>query len=83
MAEYGRQPWSIAGVLPTFLASSSISAAQVWFSLTGFVLFYTALAVVEVYLMVRTVRLGPGIVSETGAQPEFASPPGALPQSAE
>lgn len=83
VAEYGRQPWSIEGVLPTFLANSSISAAEVWFSLTGFVLFYTALAVVDVYLMVRTVRLGPGIVSETGAGAEFAGPPSALPQPAE
>ena len=29
VAEYGRQPWAIDGVLPTFLAASSVSAAQV------------------------------------------------------
>jgi cytochrome d ubiquinol oxidase subunit I len=31
----------------------------VWLSIAGFVLFYSALAVVEVYLLVRTIRRGP------------------------
>ena len=43
VAEYGRQPWAIDGVLPTFLASSSVSSAQVLFTLCGFVLFYSCL----------------------------------------
>ena len=30
VTEVGRQPWVIGGVLPTFLAVSSISAANVW-----------------------------------------------------
>jgi cytochrome d ubiquinol oxidase subunit I len=59
VAEYGRQPWSIDGVLPTFLSVSSISPAQVAFSLTGFIVFYTVLAVVELFLMVKYIRLGP------------------------
>jgi cytochrome bd ubiquinol oxidase subunit I len=59
VAEVGRQPWTIDGVLPTFLSVSSVPAANVWISIAGFVLFYSVLAVVEVYLMVRTIRLGP------------------------
>jgi cytochrome d ubiquinol oxidase subunit I len=59
VAEYGRQPWAIDGLLPTFLGISTRSASTVWFSLLGFVLFYTALAVVDVYLMVRVIRQGP------------------------
>jgi cytochrome d ubiquinol oxidase subunit I len=59
VAEYGRQPWAIDGVLPTFLAVSSVSAAQVLFTLTGFVLFYSALLVVDVMLMLKYVRMGP------------------------
>jgi cytochrome d ubiquinol oxidase subunit I len=31
----------------------------VWLSLTGFVVFYSALAVVDGFLLVRTVRRGP------------------------
>src|SRR5262249_16870234 len=38
VAEYGRQPWTIDGVLPTFLSVSSIPASHVWFSLSGFAL---------------------------------------------
>ncbi len=59
VAEYGRQPWSIEGILPTALAVSSVSTAQVATSLAGFVLFYTALAVVDVILMRKYIRKGP------------------------
>jgi cytochrome bd ubiquinol oxidase subunit I len=59
VAEYGRQPWSIDSVLPTFLASSSLSAAQVLFSLTGFIVFYSSLLVIEMMLMLKYIRMGP------------------------
>ena len=59
VAEYGRQPWVIEGVLPTFLGVSSVSAGEVWMSLIGFAVFYTALAVVDGYLLVKYIRLGP------------------------
>ncbi len=39
VAEYGRQPWAIDGVLPTFLGVSTTTATNVWLSLTGFVRF--------------------------------------------
>jgi len=59
VAEYGRQPWAIEGVLPTALGVSSVSAAQVATSLAGFVLFYTALAIVDAVLMLKYARKGP------------------------
>ena len=59
VAENGRQPWTIDGVLPTFLSTSSITAGDVWISLIGFIVFYTTLAAVEMYLMVKYIRLGP------------------------
>jgi cytochrome d ubiquinol oxidase subunit I len=59
VAEYGRQPWAIDGVLPTFLASSSVSTGQVLFTLSGFVLFYSTLAVVDFVLMRKYVLMGP------------------------
>jgi cytochrome bd ubiquinol oxidase subunit I len=76
VAEFGRQPWSIDGVLPTFLGVSSVSVGQVLFTLTGFVLFYSSLAVVDVVLMRKYVRMGPaealrpghGAVSPTPAE---------------
>jgi len=59
VAEYGRQPWAIGEILPTFLGTSSISTTQVATSLAGFVILYTALLVVELYLMFKYARLGP------------------------
>jgi cytochrome d ubiquinol oxidase subunit I len=70
VAEYGRQPWAIDGVLPTFLASSSVSSAQVLFTLCGFVLFYSSLLVVDVILMRKYVRMGP--VGALGKEPSPA-----------
>ena len=78
VAEYGRQPWIIEGVLPTFLASSPIPAFNVWISLCGFVLFYTSLLVIELYLMVKYARIGP---TETWEIPDIAArqaPPGGV-----
>jgi cytochrome d ubiquinol oxidase subunit I len=59
VAEYGRQPWAIDGVLPTFLAASSVSVGQVLFSLAGFIVFYSSLLVVDVILMRKYIVMGP------------------------
>ncbi|MDY0057546.1 MAG: cytochrome ubiquinol oxidase subunit I [Methyloversatilis sp.] len=60
VAEYGRQPWTIYGVLPTHLSVSTLSVDSLYGSLAGFVGFYTVLLVVEMYLMVKFARQGPG-----------------------
>ena len=60
VAEYGRQPWTIYGVLPTDLSVSTLSAANLYGSLAGFVAFYTVLLIVEMVLMVKFARQGPG-----------------------
>ncbi|MBI1174602.1 MAG: cytochrome bd-I ubiquinol oxidase subunit CydA [Sideroxydans sp.] len=59
VAEYGRQPWTIYGVLPTHLSASSLSVGSLYGSLTGFIVFYTGLLVIEMYLMVKFSRKGP------------------------
>jgi cytochrome bd ubiquinol oxidase subunit I len=74
VAEYGRQPWAIDGLLPTFLGVSTRSAATVWMSLIGFIVFYTSLAVVDVYLMLRMIRQGPDGLGYWPEQPAPASP---------
>jgi len=58
-AEVGRQPWSVFGLLPTWMSASSHSVGYMIFSLAGFVLLYTIFAAVEIYLMVRSIRKGP------------------------
>jgi cytochrome bd ubiquinol oxidase subunit I len=63
IAEHGRQPWAIEGVLPTFLAVSPIPVSSVALSLAGFVVFYTVLAVIDVFLLKKYVKLGPSAAS--------------------
>ncbi|WP_028500205.1 cytochrome ubiquinol oxidase subunit I [Microvirgula aerodenitrificans] len=60
VAEYGRQPWTIYGVLPTRLSVSTLSVGSLYGSLAGFIGFYTVLLVIEVFLMQRFARQGPG-----------------------
>jgi cytochrome d ubiquinol oxidase subunit I len=59
VAEHGRQPWSIAEVLPVHLSASSLAAGDVLGSLLALVAFYTVLLVIEMYLMIKFARLGP------------------------
>jgi cytochrome d ubiquinol oxidase subunit I len=60
VAEVGRQPWIVYGVLRTSDAvSKAITPAQVWVSLFGFTLLYGTLAVVDIYLLTKYARKGP------------------------
>ncbi len=59
VAEFGRQPWAIGEILPTSMAVSSLTYNDVMASLIGFVIFYSILLVIELYLMIKFVRLGP------------------------
>ncbi|CAM5767127.1 cytochrome d ubiquinol oxidase subunit I [Labrys miyagiensis] len=70
VAEVGRQPWVIEGVLPTFMAVSSLSATNVMTTLVGFVLFYSVLLIVDIYLMIKAIRLGPA-----APHPQSSLPP--------
>ncbi|KPH81080.1 cytochrome ubiquinol oxidase subunit I [Bosea vaviloviae] len=66
VAEVGRQPWIIEGVLPTAAAVSSLGAGTVLFTIIGFVAIYTVLLVIEMKLMLAAIRNGP----EPDHQPE-------------
>jgi len=66
VAEVGRQPWTVYGVLPTHLSVSSLTSGEVMLSLAGFFTFYTLLLIAELYLMFKYARLGPSSLG-TGA----------------
>ncbi len=59
VAENGRQPWVIEGILPTFLGASSLSANALYISLGGFLLLYGLLMIIEFFLMIKYIKLGP------------------------
>ncbi len=72
VAEYGRQPWVIEGVLPTALGVSNTDPGNVLFSLIGFVVFYSALLVADVYLLTKYIRLGPQTAVVPASRPAEA-----------
>ncbi|MES1953039.1 cytochrome ubiquinol oxidase subunit I [Salinisphaera hydrothermalis] len=59
VAELGRQPWTVYDQLPTWISASTHSVGYMVFSLAGFVLLYSIFIVVEMFLMVKYIRLGP------------------------
>lgn len=59
LAEMGRQPWIVAGVLPTSMAvSPTVSVGEIWFTMILFTLVYGSLAVIEVGLMLKYIKKG-------------------------
>lgn len=59
VAEFGRQPWTVDGLLPTALSVSNLSIWDVVLTLAGFVTLYTVLLVIEIKLMLAAIRKGP------------------------
>jgi len=59
VAEFGRQPWTVDGVLPTAMSVSALSVTEVLLTLAGFVIFYTVLFIIEMGLMLKFIRKGP------------------------
>ena len=64
VAEMGRQPWTVFGVLPTWMSVSTHSVAHLVFSLVGFILLYSTFIAIEMYLMVKFIRQGPSAHGE-------------------
>ncbi|HPW54864.1 MAG TPA: cytochrome ubiquinol oxidase subunit I [Thermoanaerobaculaceae bacterium] len=59
VAELGRQPWIVYGIMRTSDAVSPVSAGQVMATLVGFVLLYTLLGAVDFFLLFKLARKGP------------------------
>ena len=70
VAEVGRQPWIVYGVLKTTHAvSQSISTLQVYASLFGFTLLYGGLGVIAIYFLSKFANKGPDHDTSTFLQP--------------
>jgi cytochrome bd ubiquinol oxidase subunit I len=59
VAEVGRQPWIVYGVMKTSDAVSPIATSQVATTLIGFILIYGLLGAVGYFLMFKYARKGP------------------------
>jgi cytochrome d ubiquinol oxidase subunit I len=61
--EMGRQPWAVFGLMTTATSvSPGVGAGEVLTSMVAFTLLYGVLAVVEITLILRTVRSGAAAV---------------------
>ncbi|MDI7862224.1 cytochrome ubiquinol oxidase subunit I [Rhizobiaceae bacterium n13] len=59
VAESGRQPWTIEGVLPTAVGVSNLGASTVLMTIIGFAVLYTVLIIIEMILMLKAIGHGP------------------------
>ena len=60
VAEVGRQPWTIYGLMRTAAGTSTnVSGGMTWFTLLGFLGLYTVLGLLYVLLALRIVNQGP------------------------
>ena len=64
VAELGRQPWIIEGVLPTAMAVSNLGAGTVLMTIVMFVAIYTVMFGIEMVLMRKAILTGPTEESE-------------------
>jgi cytochrome d ubiquinol oxidase subunit I len=59
LAEVGRQPWIVYGLLKTSDAASPVASSQVLGSLIAFILVYGLLGLVGFYLIIKNAIKGP------------------------
>lgn len=59
VAEVGRQPWIVYGIMKTSDAVSPIGTGQVAFSFFALTLLYTILGAAEIFLITKFARKGP------------------------
>lgn len=59
VAEFGRQPWIITDVLPTFLGVSSLTTWDIIVSLAFYIALYSIFFMIEIFLMMKYIKLGP------------------------
>ena len=64
VAEVGRQPWTIQGLLPVNVAISSLSAAAVKTTFFVFLAIFALFLVIEIRIMLRAIKKGPEVEPE-------------------
>ena len=65
VTEVGRQPWIVFGLMKTAEAASPIAPSQVLTSLIAFIIVYSALGAVDIYLLIKYARKGPKPSTQT------------------
>jgi cytochrome d ubiquinol oxidase subunit I len=66
VAEVGRQPWTIQGLLPTMMSTSNINANAVILTFWMFAALLTVLVLAEFKIMTTTIKRGPDNAKKGG-----------------
>ena len=59
VAEVGRQPWAIQGLLPVGVATTNIATGHVQTTFFIFLTLFTTLLIAELFIMIKQIKLGP------------------------
>ena len=59
VAEFGRQPWTIQDMLPTWVAVSDINGASVALTFFLFLFLFTLMLAVEISILLKQIKRGP------------------------
>ena len=59
VAEFGRQPWTIQDMLPTWAAVSDLNAGSVAFTFILFLILFTTMLAVEINILLKQISKGP------------------------
>ena len=59
VAEFGRQPWTIQDMLPTWVSVSQLGSSSVMITFLLFLILFTTLLAVEINIMCKTIKKGP------------------------
>ena len=61
VAEFGRQPWTIQDMLPTWAAVSDLNAGSVAFTFILFLILFTTMLAVEISILLKQIQKGPAL----------------------
>ena len=61
VAEFGRQPWTIQDMLPTWAAVSDLNASSVALTFILFLILFTTMLAVEINILLKQIAKGPDI----------------------
>lgn len=59
VAEFGRQPWAIQDMMPTWVGVSNIGSGSIMTTFMIFLALFTTLLVVEISILTKAIRKGP------------------------
>jgi len=59
VAEFGRQPWTIQDMLPTWAAVSDLHASSVAITFILFLILFTTMLAVEISILLKQIKKGP------------------------